>query len=75
MLNLQKINALDPGRYDLTIMETFQLAKLDKFDAVYLAYKYGFFRGQNSIRNQSKKKAPASAATTSQGAPNPNSQI
>lgn len=75
MLNLQKMKALDPGRYDLTFMETLQLSKLDMFDAVYLAYKYGFTRGQNSIRNQRKKKAPASATNTDQGVPNPNRKI
>lgn len=75
MLNLQKIDALDPGRYDLTFDETLQLVNMYKFDAVYLAYKYGFTRGQNSIRNQSEKKAPASEATTDQGAPNPNRKI
>ena len=73
MLDINKIESTSRGRYELRFGDLTQLldyAKSDGlFNAISLAYNYGFMRGQNSIKNQRKRKALAATANSNQGTP------
>lgn len=59
-------------KQDLQQSEAIQLyymARQSPFEACWAAYKLGFARGQNSIRNQRKRKAPASVAPLTEAGP------
>lgn len=71
MKNLyEKLDAINLGRYDLGLrdaMAFLALCKTSPFEAIGYAYRYGFVRGQNSIKNQHKRKAPAATRNSYQG--------
>ena len=71
MMNLQELENLKiPAKSNLSMRDLVELLRQPEMtDSVYLAYKYGFMRGQNNIKNQRKRKAPAGAANTNQGSP------
>lgn len=59
-------------KQDLQQSEAIQLyfmARQRPFEACWAAYRLGFARGQNSIRNQRKRKAPAGADTPTEASP------
>lgn len=71
MKNLyEKLNEMDLGCYELGLRyakEFLALSKTSPFEAIGYAYRYGFVRGQNSIKNQHKRKAPAATHNSYQG--------
>ena len=73
MMNLQELENLKiPAKSNLSMRDLVELLRQPEMtDSVYLAYKYGFMRGQNNIKNQRIRKAPAGAANTNQGSPKP----
>ena len=75
MLNLQKLDALDLKGYEMTLSEAGQLSKLGYWEALHIAYKYGFTRGQNSIKNYRKRKGPGGAGTPTEAGPNKTTTI
>ena len=73
MLNIEKIKNTRQGTYAMpfkALQEILPYADTTGIaDAVILAYDYGFVRGQNSIKNQRKRKAPAGAGTPTEAGP------
>lgn len=57
-MNLQKIKAINPGRYAIRCPEVLEIHEASKafwFEEISLAYKYGFMRGQNAEKNRDRK--------------------
>ena len=63
-MNKEKINAYElPNRYEMKFAEIYDLANdatkkgnADAlFEAIYTAYKYGFIRGGNRVKNNARK--------------------
>lgn len=76
MTTIQKIEAISLKKYSNYNLSATEIRMLldqaeteSLVDAIYNSFKFGFSRGQNSIKNQRKRKAPASAANTDQGSP------
>lgn len=58
-MNIEKIKAVHPGTYDMNFVDLHELDNVtpSKVEAIILAYKYGFMRGQNAAESSARKKA------------------
>lgn len=75
-MNIEKVKAINPGNYDIMCDEILDFMNMSVRDAdglieaISLAYRYGFMRGQNKVKNDMRrKKKSASAATETQEEP------
>jgi hypothetical protein len=56
---IAKVNAVKPGNYCATGGELHAImvaTNENLFDSMYMAFQYGFLRGQNAEKNRRKKK-------------------
>ena len=59
-MNIEKVKAVNAGRYDMSVGEMIELlntADGNAANAMLLAFKYGFMRGQSAEKARAKKKA------------------
>ena len=56
---LNMLKSTDPGRYDMNLKELLDIWNGSKnwFDAMDLAFRYGFVKGQRQMKNSMKKKS------------------
>lgn len=59
-MNLEKIKAVNPGTYDMSmrgLRKILDYSKGDTSSGLIMAFQYGFVRGQNAEKARAKRKA------------------